>query len=102
MRQETQRTAKLTSIAVAALSLGLLTAPACAQETQWKVGLAQIKVTPEHPVLLSGYPGRPKPFEKVAQDLYVKVLVLEDREGHRGVLVTSDLLGLPAAVAEPI
>jgi hypothetical protein len=66
------------------------------------VGLAQIKVTPEHPVLLSGYPGRPKPFEKVAQDLYVKVVVLEDSAGHRGVIVTSDLIGFPAAVAEPI
>src|SRR5262249_52880318 len=35
-------------------------------------------------------------------DLYVKVMVLEDREGKRGVIVTSDLLGFPAAVAEPI
>src|SRR5581483_11218607 len=73
-----------------------------AAEPEWKVGLAQVKVTPERPVLMSGYAGRTKPFEKVAADLYVKVLVLEDREGHRGVLVTSDLLGFPAAVGEPI
>jgi len=51
---------------------------------------------------MSGYAGRTKPFEKAAADLYVKVLVLEDAKGHRGVLVTSDLLGFPAAVAEPI
>ena len=51
---------------------------------------------------MAGYGGRTKPFEKVAGDLYVKVLVLEDRAGYRGVLVTSDLLGFPAAVAEPI
>ena len=46
--------------------------------------------------------GRTKPFEKVAADLYVKAMVLEDRAGQRGVIVTSDLLGFPRSVAEPI
>src|SRR4051795_10950208 len=73
-----------------------------AADTDWKVGLAQVKITPERPMLLSGYGGRTKPYEKVAADLYVKVLVLEDKEGQRAVLVTSDLLGFPASVAEPI
>jgi hypothetical protein len=76
--------------------------PAPAQETAWKVGLAEAKITPEMPVVMSGYGGRTKPFEKVAADLYVKALVLEDSAGQRGVIVTSDLLGFPAAVAEPI
>lgn len=73
-----------------------------AGEAEWKVGLAQVKVTPEWPTQMSGYGGRVKPFEKVAADLYVKVMVLEDRAGKRGVIVTSDLLGFSAAVAEPI
>ena len=71
-------------------------------EPDWKVGLAQVKITPEQPLPMSGYAGRTKPFEKVASDLYVKAMVLEDATGGRGVLVTSDLLGFPAAVAEPI
>ena len=75
---------------------------AAAGEPEWKVGLALSKITPEHPVVMSGYASRTKPFEKVAADLYVKAMVLEDRNGQRGVLVTSDLLGFPAAVAEPI
>ena len=75
---------------------------ASAAEPEWKVGLARVKITPEQPVLMSGYAGRTKPFEKVGQDLYVKALVLEDRDGRRGVIVTSDLLGFPADVAEPI
>src|SRR5205085_7448945 len=54
------------------------------------------------PVPMAGYAARTKPFEKVAADLYVKALVLEDRTGRRGVLVTSDLIGFPATVAEPI
>ena len=75
--------------------------PASAQDG-WKVGLAEVKVTPEMPVVMSGYGGRTKPFEKVAADLYVKAMVLEDAMGQRGVIVTSDLLGFPADVAETI
>ncbi len=41
---------------------------ASAAEPEWKVGLAQVKITPERPVLMSGYAGRTKPFEKVAAD----------------------------------
>ena len=76
----------------------------CAQsaEPEWKVGLAQVQITPERPVLMAGYANRTKPFERVATDLYVKALVLEDREGRRAVLVTSDLIGFPAAVTEEI
>ncbi len=77
-------------------------APAAKTAPEWKVGLAQRRITPEHPVLMSGYPGRPKPFEKVATDLFVKAMVLQDREGHQGVIVTSDILGFSAEVAGPI
>ena len=73
-----------------------------ADEPEWRVGLAQGKITPERPLFLAGYASRNKPFEKIETDLYVKALVLEDREGHRAVLVTSDLIGFTAAVAEPI
>ena len=55
-----------------------------ADEPEWKVGLAQAKITPERPLFLAGYASRNKPFEKVETDLYVKALVLEDRQGHRG------------------
>jgi hypothetical protein len=86
--------------------LGLLAVwtgvPAVAAEPDWKIGLAQVKITPVRPVFLAGYASRNKPFSKVEADIYAKALVLEDREGHRAVLVTSDLIGFPAAVAEPI
>src|SRR5262245_11977731 len=79
---------------------GVRTAPAA--EPDWKVGLAQVKITPERPVPMSGYASRTKLSEKAASDLYAKAMVLEDGEGHRAVVVTSDLLGFPAHVAEPI
>src|SRR5437899_10029176 len=73
-----------------------------AAESEWKAGLAAIKITPETPVPMAGYASRVKPYERVEQDIYAKALALEDGEGHRAVLVTTDLLGLPRAVAEPV
>jgi neutral ceramidase len=76
--------------------------PSPQKSAQWQAGLAAIKITPEQPLLMAGYAGRTKPFEKVAGDIYVKAMVLEDSDGHRGVLITCDLLGFPAEVTEPI
>jgi neutral ceramidase len=68
----------------------------------WKVGLAQVKITPERPIFLSGYASRNKPFVKIENDLFAKAMVFEDGAGRRAVLVTSDIIGFPAAIAEPI
>jgi neutral ceramidase len=91
----------LRSCAVVALGLSF-SCPLCAAEPEWRVGLASVKVTPDKPLLLAGYASRTKPFESVAADIYCKAMVLEDRDGHRAAIVTSDLLGFPADVAEPI
>ena len=69
---------------------------------EWKAGVASVKITPEKPVVMAGYAGRNKPFEKVEQDLFAKALALEDRDGRRAVVVTTDLIGLPAAIADPV
>jgi hypothetical protein len=84
---------------ITAIALG---ASAKEVAADWKVGLARVKITPDQPVFLSGYGSRNKPFEKVTADLYAKALTLEDSAGRLAVLVTTDLLGLPAAIAEPI
>jgi hypothetical protein len=76
--------------------------PARGAEPQWMVGLAQTVITPKMPVYLAGYANRNKPFTKVENDLWAKVLVLQDAAGHRGVIVTSDLVGFPASMTEPI
>src|SRR5207237_8875923 len=51
---------------------------------------------------MAGYASRNKPYESVHDDLFAKVLVLEDKSGNRGVLVTSDLIGFPAEIATPL
>ena len=88
---------------IPAILLGF-TAGLCAHaaEAEWKTGLASIKITPDKPVPMAGYASRVKPFEKVEQDIYVKALALEDHSGKRAVLITTDLLGLSQAIAEPV
>jgi neutral ceramidase len=80
----------------------IMGAQALAAEPEWRVGLARVKITPAQPIFLAGYASRNKPFERVETDLFVKALALEDRDGKQAILVTSDLIGLPAGVAEPI
>ena len=51
---------------------------------------------------MSGYASRTKPFERVERDLFAKALALDDGAGHRAVIVTMDLIGLSATIAEPV
>ena len=84
-----------------AASLFLFALTASADQPEWKIGLASVKITPEEPVRMSGYAGRTEPFQGVALDLYAKALAIEDHQGHRAVLVTSDLIGFRADFTEP-
>jgi hypothetical protein len=61
-----------------------------------------VRITPEKPIWLTGFQARTGPSQGKLHDLYVKALALEDPAGQRAVLVTSDLLGFPAVVAEDI
>lgn len=84
------------------LAPGLPLSGLSAAEPEWKVGVASVRITPERPVPMAGYAARTKPFEQVEADIYAKALALEDAEGHQLVLVTSDLIGFTAEVADGI
>jgi hypothetical protein len=73
-----------------------------AQDAEWKAGVSRIKITPPEPVFMAGYAARNKPYERIHDDLFAKALVLEDALGNRGLLVTSDLIGFPAEIANPL
>ncbi len=75
--------------------------PAAAQY-RWKAGVAKVDITPREPIWMAGYGNRTRPSEGVLQPIFVKALALEDESGARTVLVTSDLLGFPKDVADPI
>lgn len=93
------------SVAAAALALFAALIPqatAATTESSWKAGVATVSITPETPVPMAGYASRTKPFENVAQPIHAKALALEDARGHRAVLITTDLIGIARAVAQPV
>jgi hypothetical protein len=95
----------LRAASAGAAGLGLTTQfslDAFAVRQAWKAGLAQVTITPQKPLWMAGYASRTKVSEGVIQELYAKAMALEDHSGKRAVLVTSDLLGFPAAVSRNI
>ena len=72
------------------------------EKLEWKAGAAVVDITPAGPLWMAGYAARKGPSQGVAQPLHAKALALEDSLNNHCVIVTSDLLGFPAAVSEPI
>lgn len=68
----------------------------------WRAGLASINITPQEPVRMAGYASRTEPYIGVASELFAKALALEDSEGNRGVIVTTDLIGFQAPLTSAI
>ncbi len=73
-----------------------------ADRPAWRAGTAKTDITPRESIWMAGYGVRTHPSEGVRQPLFVKALALEDQTGAKSVMVTSDLLGFPRVVAEPI
>ena len=69
------------------------------QTATWKVGIAKAVITPEKSVWLAGY-GTKRPPDGKLHDLWMKALALEDADGHRAVLVTSDFQGVPKSMSD--
>ena len=93
-----------TTIRLLALSLFsvVLVGADRADEPEWKVGLARVKITPEQPVFMAGYQQRDHASEKVDSDLYAKAMSLEDQKGTVAVLITADLIWLRADICDSV
>ncbi|MEN6606776.1 MAG: neutral/alkaline non-lysosomal ceramidase N-terminal domain-containing protein [Bryobacteraceae bacterium] len=72
------------------------------QTSEWKAGVAAVSITPREPIWMAGFGFRKHPSEGVRQDLYLKVLALEDQSGKVSVLVTADLVDTNRAVWDEI
>lgn len=90
------------------LTLVLLIVPAHAQAQDeaapWQIGLASTRITPDTPVRMAGYGSRERKqlSEGIAADLHAKAIALQDAEGNRALLVTTDIIGLTRSVSEPL
>ncbi len=68
--------------------------------TLWKTGFVKAVITPDEPMWMSGYQHRLA--KDKLHDLWVKVLALEDRNGHRAVVITADVCGFSKLSYEAI
>lgn len=81
-----------------AIATLLAVLPSRAAEAFWKAGLAKTNITPDAPLWLAGYASRTNPATGKAMDLWLKVLALEDTNGNRALILTSDTLGIPQSI----
>jgi neutral/alkaline ceramidase-like enzyme len=88
------------SMVLAACMVGSV---ACGAATDgWQAGVSRVDITPGEPIWLAGYASRDHAFEGKLHPLWVKALALQDAQGKRAVLVTSDLLGFPKDMSDRI
>jgi neutral ceramidase len=80
-----------------ASAVGTLTCQAA-----WNAGTAKIKITPEQPLVMSGYASRTTPFKSVERDLWAKALILEDETGKQVAIITTDLAGIYSDISPAI
>lgn len=71
-------------------------------EPGWKAGVARMVITPEQSMWMAGYAARDHQSEGKLHDLWAKALALEDADGNRAVLISTDLLGFPQALSNQI
>jgi hypothetical protein len=83
-------------------ALGGWLAMSLSASAAWQAGVARVDITPTEPIWLAGYGARTHPSEGVRQHIFAKALALQDDQGNLTVLVSSDLLGFPREVADPI
>ncbi len=73
-------------------------------EPQWRVGLAQVCISPEQPVWLYGYASQSRfqPYEAVLDDIFATAMALQSGDGEPAVLITADLCVLRKPEAEEL
>ncbi len=69
---------------------------------EWLAGSARVKITPEQPLVMSGYASRTTPFKSIARDLWAKALVIEDKKGKQVAIITTDLVGIYSEISPAI
>lgn len=87
--------------AVILLLVTLSSAVAADGSTTWKAGVARSIITPTTDVWLAGYGSKRVPDGKL-HELWMKALALEDHNGRRAVLVTSDFQGVPKSMSDRV
>src|SRR6266704_513306 len=80
----------------------LLGAPASETEPLRQIGAAEIDITPDYPIRLSGYAVRKKESDGVLQHLYAKAIAIGSDKEKPAILITVDNTGVPARVRNEV
>ena len=93
---------KTSAIAVLLILLACWnTSTTAAEAYLWKAATSTV-ITPDDPVWMAGYSSRNRPSDEATQDLYAKVLAVEDAAGSRLVIVTTDLVGITEPMRQAV
>lgn len=65
-------------------------------EDVWQVGIAREVITPTKTMWMAGYAARTTPSEGKIHELWAKALTVKDIQGHSSLLITMDILSIPA------
>lgn len=66
----------------------------------WRVGTARREITPTEPMWMAGYAARDEPSAGTERDLTVTATAIEDGTGTQAVLVSAEILFVPARIRE--
>lgn len=72
------------------------------QHQMWQVGLARESILPTEPMPLAGYFDRQGMWTEFTSDLNAKAMAVQDAAGNQAVLLTAEICGFTADLAEAI
>lgn len=82
---------------------GFISSLSAEKQSIYLVGIAKVDITPEYPVLLSGYGSRStEPISRVEQQLWARAIVVQNEQKHPQILISVDNCGVPAAVTKAV
>ena len=73
-----------------------------AKETFYAIGAAQVDITPDYPIRLSGYGARQKESEGIDQHIFAQALAIGDTKKSLAILITVDNVAVPAYMREEV
>jgi neutral ceramidase len=68
----------------------------------FQAGVARMEITPCEAIWMSGYASRSHPSTGIRQALWAKALAIQSGSDRPVVIVSTDLVGLPAEVADEV
>jgi putative membrane-bound dehydrogenase-like protein len=87
---------------VLATTLSSRRAAAEGAPAEYRAGVAQIDITPKHPIRLNGFGFRRTESEGVTQRIWAKALALADGSKDPALLITVDVLGIPISIRDEL